>query len=219
LDSHGTVGIERTTFWRKPDGAAVEPFTEITAADVVAKRFMPRDAALTADVLGYLRELERSNRYRLMVWPVHCVLGTWGHNVHASVAAAVAQWEERVQHNAVKVLKGMNPMTEQYSAVQAEVPVATDPLTLRNAQLIEHCRPDAGYLLVAGEAASHCVAATMDDVFEAFGPDELTRTIILKDCMSPVRGFESQAAHFFERARALGASVMTAADALQATKR
>jgi nicotinamidase-related amidase len=218
LDSHGTVAIERTTFWRKADGSPVEPFTQVTAADVVAKRFLPRDTRLTADVLSYLQALERSNRYRLMVWPVHCVVGTWGHNIHSSVGAALSRWEERAQHNAVKVLKGMNPMTEQYSAVQAEVPVTADPLTLRNAQLIEHCRPGSGYLLVAGEAASHCVAATMDHVFEAFDAHERKRTIILKDCMSPVHGFEAQAAKFFERAQGLGASVLTAAEAMQAIK-
>lgn len=218
LDSHGTVAIERTTFWRKANGDTVEPFTEITEADVAAERFLPRDATFIPSVRSYLKELERSNRYRLMVWPVHCVLGTWGHNIHSSVGAALSRWEERVQRNAVKVLKGLNPMTEQYSAVQAEVPVKTDPLTLRNAQLIEHCRPGSGHLLVAGEAASHCVAATMDHVFEAFDAQERKRTIILKDCMSPVRGFESQAAQFFERAQALGASVMAAAEALQAVK-
>ncbi len=216
LDSHPTVAIERPTFWSRGNGESVAPFTEITEADVAAKRFVPRDARLLPDVLSYLRALERSNRYRLMVWPVHCVLGTWGHNIHSALQASLAQWEERTQRNALKILKGANSMTEQYSAVQAEVPVQSDPLTLRNAQLIESCRPGSGYLVVAGEAASHCVAATMEHIFEAFDAQERSRTILLKDCMSPVRGFEKQAAQFLERAQAAGARVLTSDQALQA---
>ena len=35
LDSHASVGVERTTFWMLADGSAVPPFTQIRAADVV----------------------------------------------------------------------------------------------------------------------------------------------------------------------------------------
>jgi nicotinamidase/pyrazinamidase len=216
LDSHPTVAIERPTFWRTGNGDPVAPFTRITAAAVIETRFLPRDATLTAEVVEYLRALERSNKYQLMVWPVHCVLGTWGHNIHSVLQASLAQWEERTQRNSLKVLKGANSMTEQYSAVQAEVPVQNDARTLRNMQLIENCRPGSGYLMVAGEAASHCVAATMDHIFEAFDNEERAHTIVLKDCMSPVQGFESQGAEFLARAERLGARVLTANEALQA---
>lgn len=218
LDSHPTVAIERPTFWRKGRGDPVEPFTQITAADVIAKRFVPRDLSLEGEVVSYLHALERSNKYRLMVWPVHCVLGTWGHNVHATLQASLARWEERTQRNSIKFLKGANPMTEQYSAVQAEVPIASDPRTSRNLQLIDSCRPGPGYLLVAGEAASHCVAATLDHLFEIFDAEERARTIVLKDCMSPVHGFEVQADEFFARAERLGARVLTANEAALAIK-
>lgn len=218
LDSHPVVAIERPTFWQKGNGEAVEPFTQITAADVIAKRFLPRDAALRDEVVAYLHALERSNKYRLMIWPVHCVLGTWGHNIHAVLQGALAKWEERTQRNSIKILKGANPMTEQYSAVQAEVPIPSDPRTSRNLQLIDSCRPGRGYLLVAGEAASHCVAATLDHLFEVFDPEERARTIVLKDCMSPVHGFETQAADFLAQVETLGARVMTASEAAAAIK-
>lgn len=212
LDSHASVGIERTTFWSTGTGEDVQSFTQVTAEDLVAGRFVPRDARRTAEVLAYLQALERGGRYRLVVWPVHCVLGTWGHNIHAGVAAELARWESEHQRSVNRVLKGLNPMTEQYSAVQAEVPVEQDAATQANQALIARARPGDGTLLVAGEAASHCVAATLEHLFQAMTPGERRRVVILRDCMSPVPGFEAQAEKFFADALAQGARVMTTAE-------
>jgi nicotinamidase-related amidase len=216
LDSHASVGIERTTFWRTTAGEPVAPFTQITASELRAGAYSPRDASRAAESLAYLDALERNGRYRLIVWPVHCVLGTWGHNIHGAVADELARWELATQRTVFRVLKGLNPMTEQYSAVQAEVPIAGDPRTQKNLALIEGARPGAGLLLVAGEAASHCVAATMEHLFQALTADERRRVVILSDCMSAVPGFEAQARTFFDDARAQGARLMTAAEALAA---
>ena len=214
LDSHASVGIERTTFWITANGQPVAPFTQIVASDVREGRFAPRDRLRLPEVLAYLEALEKGGRYTLVVWPVHCVLGTWGHNIHAAVAAELADWEQQTQRTALRVLKGLNPMTEQYSAVQAEVPDERDPRTLANRALIERARPDSGLLLVAGEAASHCVASTLEHLFEELDGGERRRVVILSDCMSPVGSFEEQATKFFANARALGARVMTSTAAL-----
>src|SRR5688572_7428759 len=77
LDSHASVGIERTTFWKDHAGAAVPAFTQITASDLRAGRFAPRDSTRGTEALRYLEALEARGRYRLIVWPVHCVLGSW----------------------------------------------------------------------------------------------------------------------------------------------
>jgi len=214
LDSHASVGIERTTFWTAANGHPVAPFTQIVEGDVRAGHFAPRDPQRLPEVLAYLQALEHGGRYRLIVWPVHCVLGTWGHNIHEAVAAELAGWEQETQRTAFRVLKGLNPMTEQYSAVQAEVPDERDPRTLANRALIEQTRPEGGLLLVAGEAASHCVASTLEHLFEALDEGERRRVVILSDCMSPVGSFEAQATKFFAHARALGARVMTSTAAL-----
>lgn len=214
LDSHASIGIERTTFWKTATGEAVAPFTQIAESDVRAGRFAPRDPARLPAVLAYLKALEKGGRYKLVVWPVHCVLGTWGHNIHEAVAAQLADWEQRSLKPAFRVLKGLNPMTEQYSAVQAEVPDAADPQTQTNRELIDLTRPNGGLLLVAGEAASHCVASTLEHLFAALGADEKRRIVILRDCMSPVASFEAQAEKFFADARAQGARVMTSHEAL-----
>ena len=70
-------------------------------------------------------------------------------------------------------------------------------------------------LLVAGEAASHCVAATLDHLFEEFSAEEIGAVVLLKDCMSPVTGFETHAEAFYARALARGARVLTSSQALR----
>ncbi|HEY0685356.1 MAG TPA: hypothetical protein VGD45_23670 [Steroidobacter sp.] len=214
LDSHPSVAIERPTFWKRGDGLPVTAFTQITHAQVGAGEYAPIDSSLRPTVLTYLQTLEAQGRYKLMVWPVHCVIGAWGHNVHRAVLDAIGEWEFQVQRGAYKVLKGQNPLTEQYSAVRAEVPSVDDPRTQTNHQLIEKCRPTSGLLFVAGEAASHCVAATLDHLFEEFSDEEISRVVLLEDCMSPVTGFDTHAAAFQNRALAHGARTMSSARAL-----
>jgi nicotinamidase/pyrazinamidase len=209
LDSHPSVAIERTTFWRGRDGQPVSPFTPITEADVRAGTYRPRQASLKDEVLAYLHALEAAGHYRLMVWPVHAVIGTWGHNIHPQLAAAIASWEEQAQRGALKVLKGQNPLTEQYSAIRAEVPRRDDPATQSNRQLIERSTPGHGErMIVAGEASSHCVAATMTDLLPEMPPEARQRVILLADCMSPVTGFKQAADDFLARAAAQGAQVL-----------
>jgi nicotinamidase/pyrazinamidase len=214
LDSHPSVAIERPTFWKRGDGAPVTPFTQITHAQVVAGEYAPIDASLGPKVTAYLQALESQGRYQLMVWPVHCVIGAWGHNIHGALFEAVGEWERQVQRGAFKVLKGQNPLTEQYSAVRAEVPLQDDPRTQTNHELIDRCRPP-GLLFVAGEAASHCVAATLDHLFEEFSAEEISRVVLLRDCMSPVTGFDSHAQACYGRALARGARTLTCSQALR----
>lgn len=220
LDSHPYVAIERVTFWRRGDGGPVAPFTEITSDGVRQGRYLPRNGKLLPEVVEYLRRLEAQGRYRLMIWPVHCVLGTPGHNIYAPLARALADWEVLTQRQVAKVLKGSNPLTEHYSAIRAEVARHDDPGTGVNDRLIERARPAAGErLLVAGEASSHCVRATVVDLLEAFSDAERSRTVLLADCMSPVPGFEAQARAFLTDACAAGARLMSCEAALAALER
>lgn len=213
LDSHASVGIERTTFWMTGEGAPVPAFTVITEAALTAGKFRPRNPQVEPQVRKYLHALEQGGRYQLMVWPVHCVIGTWGHNIHAAVAEEIAKWESQSLRPAFRVLKGQNPMTEQYSAVQAEVPLEDDALTHPNHRLIARARPGNATLFVAGEAASHCVAATMEHLFKEMSLEERCNVVVLRDCMSPVAGFEEKAEAFFQRVRDLGARVTTSDEA------
>lgn len=204
LDSHPSVGIERTSFWLQADGRAAAPFSVVTAAAVRAGQWRPRDAARTAEVLAYLDALEAPGQRQLVVWPVHCVLGTWGHNIQTELARSIADWEMHSGQLCDKVLKGLNPMTEQYSAFRAEVPRADDPRTALNRPLLARLAAGTAPLLVAGEALSHCVAASLQDMLAELPPARLCQTVLLTDCMSPVAGFEAAGQAFLAQARAAG---------------
>lgn len=214
LDSHHFVGIERPTFWKTAEGGEVAPFTTIKLADVQAGRFLPRDAEQLPAVLAYLEQLQLRARYDLTVWPVHCVIGTWGHQVHPFVLKALGEWERAKQKASYMVFKGTNPMTEHYSAVAAEVTVPEDlESTYRNHKLIKWAA-DAHVLLVAGEAGSHCVKATLDDLLSmAFLRAKGTEVIVLEDCISPVPGFEKNYDDWLARLAEEGVHRMTTQEA------
>lgn len=217
LDSHHRYDIAHPTFWRQADGGVVPPFTEITAADVRAQRYLPRQLASLPIALNYLDRLEAAGRYRLMVWPVHCEIGSWGHNVHADVRAAYNRWEEASLGLVAKLAKGSNPWTEHYSAVQAEVPDADDPDTQFNHRFVRTLAA-ADRIYVAGEAGSHCVKATVEhiaDYFEQeYGAAALGKLTLVTDCISPVTGFDAQYQGFLQAMAARGVRLLPAAAVL-----
>ena len=213
LDSHHRLDIAHPVFWQAGDGGDVTPFTAITSAQVRDGAYRPRRADALPRVLDYLDALEARGRYTLMVWPIHCQIGTWGHNLHADVRAACDRWEERRLGALTAVFKGANPWTEHYSALQAEVPDADDPATALNHPLLG-ALDRADVLLVAGQASSHCVRATVEDLVDHLPGGRPDRLVLLTDCMSPVAGFEPQAAAFVEAMRSRGVRTATAAEAI-----
>ena len=86
--------------------------------------------------------------------------------------------------------KGTNPWTEHYSALMAEVPDPDDPRTQLNRGLLD-ALDRAELLLIAGEAGSHCVKATVEDLAQHLPGGKLSRVVLLTDCMSPVPGFNA----------------------------
>lgn len=210
LDSHHRYDVAHPTFWQDADGAAPGPFTQIAAADVRAGRFLPRDASALPRVLSYLDALETAGRYQLMVWPVHCEIGSWGHNVHDAVRNAYNAWEEQRHAVVAKVGKGSNPWTEHYSAVMAEVPDPTDPASQLNRELIASLA-QADTIYITGEAGSHCVKATTEHIADHIDPRKL---VLVTDCMSPVTGFEAQYLEFAQAMQRRGARLATSDEVL-----
>jgi len=215
LDSHQRYDIAHPLFWHARGGAEVAPFTPITATQVRAGEFLPRDAGALPRVLAYLDALESQGRYTLMVWPVHCEIGSWGHGVHAALLAACADWQALRGQAVHAVFKGMNPWTEHYSAIEAEVPDPQDPATALNRPLLERLGA-AECLVIAGEASSHCVRATTEHIVQhlprlqpGWTPD---RIVLLTDCMSPVGGFEAQQGAFLNAMRARGVQLAASTD-------
>lgn len=210
LDSHHHVGIERPAMWRQRDGAPVAPFTQITASQVRDGQYVPLNSNLTDSVLAYLDALEQAGRYTHMVWPTHCEIGTWGHNIHADVLTACNVWEQYHGIPTSKVIKGTNPFTEHYSALMAEVPDANDPATQLNQTLLDMLQ-ESSQLLVAGEAGSHCIKATLEHYSQYAQPGAVSRVVLLADCMSPIVGFEDVYQKFLDEMQQAGATITTTA--------
>lgn len=213
LDTHHQLDIAHPGFWLGANGAPVPPFTTITEAQVRAGEYQPAVATALPRALAYLRELEARGRHTLMVWPVHCELGSWGHNVHADVRAAYNAWEAQRHTSVRKVIKGTNPWTEHYSALQSEVPDADDPATQLNTELIADL-DRADRLIIAGEASSHCVRATTEHIVQHLPSRRPEKVTLLVDCMRPVAGFQTQHDAFLADMRARGVQVLTSSDML-----
>ena len=215
LDSHQHLDIAHPTFWQSGAGEPVSPFTQISAGDVRSGRYVPRlPGAARERALAYLEALEQRGRYQHMVWPVHCEIGTWGHNVHSALRAAYNGWEERTLGVVAKVAKGENPWTEHYSAIQAEVPDELDPSTQLNATFVAQLR-SADRLYITGEAGSHCVKATVEHLVAGLSNAELHELVLVTDCMSPVTGFEAEYQRFVADMQARGMQLATAAQVEQ----
>lgn len=211
LDSHQRYDMGHPSFWRGRDGGAVKPFTTIPAAQLRAGKYLPRDASALPRVAAYLDALESQGRYTHMVWPFHCEIGSWGHGVHASVLAACGDWQQQRQRAATAVFKGMNPWTENYSALQAEVPDPADPNTQLNTRLLAQL-DTAELLLIAGEASSHCVRATTEHLLQHLPSGRPERIVLLTDCMSPVAGFEAQHHAFLAAVQAQGVKLVDSSE-------
>lgn len=217
LDAHHRYDIAHPAFWRTGDGGPVAQFTQISAQQVRDRLFLPAASGALPRVLAYLDALQQAGRYQLMVWPVHCEIGSWGQNIHAAVRAAYNGWEVANLQVVAKLSKGSNPWTEHYSAVMAEVPDAQDAATQLNRAFLDTLLP-AQQLYLCGEAGSHCVKASTEhiaDYLEAQqGKPALARLVLLTDCMSPVTGFAAQQRDFLAAMRERGARLATSAEVL-----
>ena len=97
----------------------------------------------------------------------------------------------------------------------AEVPDADDPRSQLNRGLLDSL-DRAELILIAGEAGSHCVKATVEHLAEHLPGGNLSRIVLLTDCMSPVAGFAAAQTAFLQRMRDLGVQERTSTDMARA---
>lgn len=211
LDTHHYIDIAHPVFWINSTGQNPPPFTIISADDVERGIWVAAMPAYRDWAKEYTRKLETNQRYALCVWPPHCLIGSWGGQVEAGLFAALGAWEERRGVSVAYAVKGTNPLTEHYSAIRADVPLADDPGTQANRGLVE-ALGRGGDLLVAGEALSHCVRFTVQDLLDAWPPERAGRVALLEDAMSSVGGFEAAGREFLAAAADLGVRRARCAD-------
>ena len=185
VDSHRVIDVGHPGMWRDEDGNSPAPFTIISADDLSNNIWMPRNLGFRSRMLDYAQTLDRQGNYPLMVWPEHCLIGTPGHNVQLSLMEALVRWERSEFANVDYVVKGTNPFTEHYGALQAEVPDPNDPSTGLNTDFLDMLA-QADIVVVAGEALSHCVKSTVDQIADNIGDQHVKKFHILTDCSSPV---------------------------------
>lgn len=212
LDKHQLVDISHPIWWVDSDGKNPPPFTQITLADMAAGRWRSSKPARQDHSRWYLQQLEERSGLTHTIWPPHCLWGTWGANIEPYTAGVLTEWQEFHERTVQYVEKGMNRYTEHFSAVRACVTTG-DPATRTNRQFVSSLEyRDA--VLVAGQASSHCVAATVIDLINEYSDRNNARNIhLLTDAMSPVPGFEHLEEAFFGFAAGVGVRLTTCAEA------
>ena len=185
LDSHRQVDIAHPVWWVDNNGNQPDPYTNITADDVRTGKWRTRNPAFNERSLNYVQDLETKGNYALMIWPPHCLIGTSGHNVHGRLNESFQKWSQDEFAMVDYVTKGSNPWTEHYGAMEAEVPDPEDPSTGLNTDFISMLST-ADIILIAGEALSHCVKASLDQIATNIGDEHLNKFHILTDCTSSI---------------------------------
>ena len=201
LDTHFPYQIFFPAFWLDQDDRPLAAHREITTDEIRQGRVKPNPtiawwlcngdyAWLQHQVEFYCSELEKAGKYRLYLWPPHCLLGSDGH-----VLAGVVQ-EARLFHAFVRgsrasiEIKGGHALTENYSVLAPEVLVRFDgqPLAQRNTEFTRTLL-GADAVIIAGQAASHCVKSSIEDLrseIQAHDEKLARKVYILDDCMSSV---------------------------------
>lgn len=185
LDSHLPYQIFHPTWWADEAGNHPAPFTLISAADIDAGRWRPLVAAEQS--IAYVKKLEGAAKKVLTIWPYHVMIGSMGNALDPALFTAVL-WHSLARKTQPNWLnKGTIPLTEHYSIIQPEVPAPNHPMGSKNSELLDNLA-QADVILVAGEAESHCVLETVEDMVEDFAtrPNGLQKLYLLQDCMSPV---------------------------------
>lgn len=209
LDSHHLIHIANPAYWMDNRGDHPTPFTTITVADVKSGKWVTTKPSLATHALKYLESLEKNHRYQHMIWPPHCLIGSWGYGVYPIVDKALRNWCESQFATIDWVTKGSNPNTEHFSAFQAEVPDPADPSTQVNTGLIRRLE-ECDDLLITGIAGSHCVANSVRDLANNISDQSyVQKFVLLTDTISPVTGCEKLQNDFVTEMMARGMRLST----------
>ncbi len=210
MDTHQAMQIFHGIFFVNSGGEHPAPYTSISVEDIesgkwkfntmLSSNLAYPDDYIEKHLLHYVKELRKSGKYELTVWPYHAMLGGIGHALASCVEEAVffhsiARYSQPDIH-----VKGDHPLTEHYSVLAPEVTTGPDgkPLKQRTESLFQ--KPvaseaiygkltDFDAVIIAGQAKSHCVAWTIADLLKRAREGDTTlvsKIYLLEDCTSPV---------------------------------
>jgi nicotinamidase-related amidase len=200
MDTHQAMQIFHPIFLVDEKGEHPAPLTLVSYEDIAQGRWKFNPAI--AGNLGidpeygqqhlrhYTWALKQQGKYDLTIWPYHAMLGGIGHAFVAAFEEAVFFHTIARQAQADIEIKGQLPITESYSAIGPEVldGPGGEAIAQKNSRFLEIVKAwDA--IIIAGEAKSHCVAWTVDDLLaqiQASDPGLAKKVYLLEDCTSPV---------------------------------
>jgi len=200
MDTHQAMQIFHSICLVSERGEHPAPFTLISHEDIEQGlwKFNPKlEATLGVTekygqryVRHYTRSLKEGGKYDLTIWPYHAMLGGIGHALVSSVEEAIFFHSIARYSQPDFQVKGDNPFTENYSVLSPEVLENPDGkrIAQKNEGFIEKLL-EFDALVIAGQAKSHCVAWTIDDLLkEILAIDErmAEKVYLLEDCSSPV---------------------------------
>jgi nicotinamidase-related amidase len=126
----------------------------------------------------------------------------------------------------IPILKGRFPLTENYSVFSPEVTMhwsGTHAIAAPNVEFLESLLKH-DFIVVAGQALSHCVQSSVDDLLSALiaiDPVLVHKVCIIEDCMSAVVvpnvvDYTDAGAATLERYREMGVRIIRSTDPLDA---
>ena len=231
MDTHQAIQIFHSIFFINDKGDHPAPFTLISEEDVKQGvwKFNPivgNSLGMTEDdaqlyFLHYTHKLKEGGRYDLTVWPYHAMLGGIGYALVSSIEEAIFFHTIARCSQPDFQIKGNNPRTENYSVLGPEV--------LKNAEGREIAQKNTHFIqkllqfdivIIAGQAKSHCVAWTIDDLLRDIllqNKKLAKRIYLLEDCTSPVvvpgvMDYTDQADAAFRRFAEAGMRVVRSTD-------
>lgn len=234
LDTHTPMQIFHSICLVNDRGEHPGPFTQIIVDDVESGvwKFNPEVAkSLNIDpaygqkfLHHYTRELKEGGKYDLTIWPYHAMLGGVGHSLVAAIEEAIF-FHSIARYSLPNIeVKGNNPLTENYSVISPEVikDAGGDQIAEKNALLVEKLL-EFDAVFIAGQAKSHCVAWTIDDLLseiEVTDKNLAEKVYLLEDCTSPVvipdvADYTDQANEAFRRFSDAGMHVVRSTDSLE----
>jgi nicotinamidase-related amidase len=200
MDTHQAMQIFHSIFLVNEKGEHPAPYTLVSAEDV-ERGVWKFNAKLAASLevsesygqrflQHYSRTLKEGGKYDLTIWPYHAMLGGIGHALVSSVEEAIFFHSIARYSQPDFQVKGENSFTENYSVLSPEVleDAEGERIAQKNEAFIRKLM-EFDAIVIAGQAKSHCVAWTIDDLLnEIFRVDKkiAEKVYLLEDCSSPV---------------------------------
>lgn len=235
MDTHTATQIFHPVFWVNAAGEHPPAMTMISLKDLeqgqwrVNPAIAPKIAdgdyeRLQAYARHYVTQLDGESKYLLTIWPYHSMLGGIGHALVSAVEEACFFHNLARNSQTNFEVKGNNPLTENYSVLKPEVLADQNQraIATRNSALMQKLL-NFDAVIIAGQAKSHCVAWTIDDLLQDIqerDPNLAKKVYLLEDCTSPVVvpdvvDFTEQADSAFQRFAAAGMHLVSSHDPIE----